>query len=800
MPNPVNTPSASAILLNRSLHHQTLGHEQVRVCVYPYTIREDRDLSSIRFSGDSIKAEIQSTYQSLQENPQQPLNEHLRDLSGINHLNGDAISRDIPFNEIMALFSWKDDHWQSPKEKYLEELRLAILRSIKDKNDQDRFQKKELLEHAKLRTLNHEDYPVLYRLIRTLSPDKVLSILTKNKKHFDVLVLDARHGMLKSHQGWIKSAAKLISNFDKNNQMPSVVVLTEDIEIYQRLEYAIHQYRDADSKKRFEQYCWYQPDMGMVKKESLSSELLPFPDFNAAITGSHYLSSLSRLDDLAKAATGSPLRTLIYRTIQFLARILNTPVPQRDVNHLILEMVNERRMEREGQRLGRFVSWDLFKADINNQAITNNLNDDPAFHDYINTASELVTQVRDEPPLARHLKSILENNFSRRLLIVIDQHCLGLEEIISEYLSNLVEADKEVKVLHKHRLLSHLAWAEHIIYAGMNEGTLKSLITLEPGNARITILAHAYVSFKLERHLRFITQRSGFSNLHLRANQLLEEISPQVQSIRLNQDEILLPDDLVFTSQQPTHSSSNGDSHYADVVIEDYGLLDVGKNSKILRATPKSKLPFEMITVNQLREGDEICLTEEISLDGFIDKAISGRAKKASTVLQDYFSLAAECIKKHFLHASHRRIAEAVKQRMLQLNPVVAESVGIQSLMNWIENILLNSQGLSPDIRTVSPRDKDVFFLFTQALEIYPQMAEQFWALGIRNLRSARVLEGRQFYQNIKHILTSHYIDGAEIEGLSEEEYAELIDMAIHCCYQVEAIHIQDMEIATYKD
>jgi len=641
-PNDLNIPSASAILLNRALHHQTLSHDQVRVCVYPYTIREDRDLGSIRFRGDSINAEIQSTYQSLQENPHQPFNEHLRDLTSINHLDDDATSRDIPFNELMGLFSWKDDHWQSSKEKYLEELRLAILRSIKDKNDQDRFQKKELLDHAKLRTVHHEDYPVLYRLIRTWSPEKVLPVLTNNQKYFDVLVLDARHVMLKTHQGWIKNVAKLISNFDKNDQKSSVVVLTEDIEIYQRLEYAIHQYRDGDSKKRFEQHCWYKPEPGMFKNDNLSKEQRRFSHFNATIIGSHYLSSLSKLEDLAKATTSSELRTLIYRTIQFLARILNTPVPQRDVNRLILEMINDRRMEREGQRLGRFVSWDLFRADINHHAITYKLNEDPTFHGYMT------------------------------------------------YLTSLIKADKEVKVLHKHRLCGQLAWADHIIYAGMNEGTLKSLITLESDKARVTLLAHAYVSFKLERHLRFITERNAFSQLHLRANQLLEEIGPQVQSIRLNQNEILLPNDLVFTSQHPTHSSSNGDSHYADVMLEDYGLLDVGKNSKILRATPKSVLPFELITVNQLREGDEICLTEEISLDGFIDKAISGRTKKASTVLQDYFNLAADGIKKNFLHASHRRIAEAVKQRMFQLNPVIAESVGIQSLINWIENIFLN--------------------------------------------------------------------------------------------------------------
>ena len=325
-----------------------------------------------------------------------------------------------------------------------------------------------------------------------------------------------------------------------------------------------------------------------------------------------------------------------------------------------------------------------------------------------------------------------------------------------------------------------------LVIAGMASNVLARLLLADKLASRVHIICSGYGGVRLRKQLESILEVEEFSFAHPAAKNIHSQIEPLVKSFERLTPPSQPSTDLSITPTESEHEYILGPA-FATFYLEDYGTLDVGENTTVLRRQEDETPPYLAVPASEIVEGDAIFVMEEDFrevAESLLDDVTQRFVTNSEVVLSQYLTIAKSYLEK-VEETSVAAKARSIMERMQERDAGVAGEISHNMVSRWIRGIYEQAER-SESIQTQSAKNKEHFLLFAGAMAIDKPMAEVFWDYGIRQHRTGRILEGKTRAYLAKSILCGA-LDSTSL-GLSAVDQDKLLTLAYSSTHMISLI------------
>jgi hypothetical protein len=328
--------------------------------------------------------------------------------------------------------------------------------------------------------------------------------------------------------------------------------------------------------------------------------------------------------------------------------------------------------------------------------------------------------------------------------------------------------------------------ANQLVIAGMASNVLARLLLAEKLASRVHIICSGYGGVRLLKQLESILEIEEFSFAHPAAKNIHSQLKPLVRSFERLTPPSQPSKELSITPTESEHEHVEG-AAFATFYLEDYGTLDVGENTTILRRQEAEVPPYLAVPASEIIEGDAIFIMEEDFREVaeiLLEDVTQQFVKNSEAVLSQYLLIAKTYLDK-IEETSVAAKARSLMEKMHMLDADVAGEISHNMVSRWVRGVSEQAEQ-SDSIRTQSAQNKEHFVLFAEAMSIDKPTAEVFWEYGIRQHRKGRILEGKDLAYLAKSILCGA-LDSTSL-GLSAEDQDKLQTLAYSSTHVISLI------------
>lgn len=785
-------------LASRTLSANTHGQRGFRMALYPAVQSNYGRYRRTRFPMQDFLTEARSAANRIGKSLS------LRHLAymHLNQLTKDDDPRKHPaLANAISLFEWepKSSDWSLYGDGYFSDVRIALHHHA----GRTRQQKEQIAAYAAIMADPAKASEAVFRIKRKTKPNSARKMLINADQAYDLIVLDARQNLLKGTESWRNALGKLIEQVAKSEASPSLLLIADEPATFQFFSWKLIKFakntKKTISPKRFYNHFWLRhTDNLWEQNENSGIAVTPWPNINVRVTGAQSLFDIGRINKIARTINDSnpELAREMRCAGGFLRRLANMPVGQKAIEQWLLCATNDWPEAKATQLASRY-TWRHYRLQMCRRIEGSSANDSAVFDRCMKVANSIVSRILDTTSVEREgINAVYESvtNLKRTMILVEDYNYIALLEAS---LKNHIDGSvMDLVSIRTGAHPSHYGEYDTLVVAGTGKMQITDLLFANQLPESIVLLFDAYSAWTIQRDLALLKGIKEFAPIHPRIDTLLYLIEPQIKSFKQVGPIFELPTALPAERRRHDHGYDLADP-YAILHLSGFGRLAVAELTSLIKANPGKHPPFHAITIKDVTEGDRICVLGDEQRDQISDllKVQGGRlTDHAEKLLIVYFRIACEFIRQYYPQYHRTERARALLDKMQLINPDAVKDIGESMVVRWIKHIeefesetnCINSN----EIKTNSPRRKEHFMLFTEALGFDPTSSQRYWDRGIYQLRIGRILEGRKLGNKIKSILTGT-IDLADLH-MEPDDIKVLFTIANESTYQVEMIICKD--------
>jgi hypothetical protein len=295
-----------------------------------------------------------------------------------------------------------------------------------------------------------------------------------------------------------------------------------------------------------------------------------------------------------------------------------------------------------------------------------------------------------------------------------------------------------------------------MIFVGLDDSSFRRLITSESIQAGSTVLLSYKQASDYAIALKSLAVLDELKPYRPRIAPLLKEIELKISQVenplsvsRLQMIPTVLVMDIPYSPE--VASDTENDNDHWRLILEDAGTVIVGK--RVYRYDPDTNPTFAIVDVGQVQINDSIfVMTDELreSIEALLTAhgyPVLGRGLTKATALKQYQSMVSQQVKTLFPQKTMVARVEAIKQRMLDIDPALPGPSG-NRIHYW-----LDVDDASGDTAPHAARDLRTFRVFLKALGIPDHLTDIFWQMAVLKTRTGNQLAGRLMSDFHSHIL-----------------------------------------------
>ena len=643
------------------------------------------------------------------------------------------------------------------------------------------------------------------RIPRSVSPRDFRRIARRNRNHIDLVVIDARANLIRNLSAWAKWFAQMAVESCKPEPPFATLVLTDDPEIHKRLEF------EARKQVRRSKVQLTQP---LAVSRSIRVDTSPWKyqqkrlkqgsknrQFSVRVCGASSLHAIGKINELAREVDGhgaSSVAVELRKLGGFLRGLSDTPVGQREISKWLRIVTADWSANAASNVAARFV-WAEYRLrllarleDLGGASL-------PATAKAIELGDKIaeaaqVTEVESE--VLQHVQHAISSRSKIAVVVPAARHIAPLRAEI-EALEHL---DPHLVVVTSQKSDLTELDVNQLVIAGMATNVLARLLLADKLAGRVHIICSGYGGVRLRKQLESILEIEEFSFAHPAAKNIHSQIEPLVKSFERLTPPSQPSTDLSITPTGSEHEHLVGPA-FATFYLEDYGTLDVGENTTILRRQEGETPSYLAVPASEIIEGDAVFVMEddfrEVA-ESLLEDVTQQFVTNSEGVLSQYLTIAKRFLDK-IEETSVAAKARSITEKMQKLDADVAGEISHNMVSRWIRGIYEQAEQ-SDSIRTQSAKNKEHFLLFAEAMSIDRPTASVFWDYGIRQHRRGRILEGKDLAYLAKSILCGA-LDSTSL-ALSDEDQNKLLTLAYSSTHMISLLeqHAPDGQVQGDED
>ncbi|MEM7097953.1 MAG: hypothetical protein AAF541_06790 [Pseudomonadota bacterium] len=633
-----------------------------------------------------------------------------------------------------------------------------------------------------------------FRVPRTVHPREVSNLIRKIKV-LNVVVIDARSNLVVGIPGWNKWIPRIVSNACTLEDHPAVVVLVDDPESYKRMESDV--LREFNSLKMERKHPLQYSRSLRVDTSPWKHEQKRLPKqvghgvFTISVLGALSLQGISKLNKLAQdveADGESQLAAELRKLGGFLRSITDTPVGQGQISRWVKDVTSDWSANVASRFSANFY-WSEHKIRLLARLSELNLENHPVLSEALSVADDVASGARItevEAEVIRIVEEAFETKKSITVVVPTVRHIVPLSERLKALPMYGIEL---LSVVSQKCRLEELK-TTNLIIAGGAEKFISKLLINEGQLGTTHLIVNGYGALRLDRKLKAILEIQEFSLIHNPTMSLHSKLSPQLKSFeRLKIFEPKYQDTSLTASAQ---ESDYVYEPYATFYFDDYGAIELGKNSTSLRLQPNAVPLFTAVAAEDIVEGDSILLMEEdfkFLASELLSEASNRFLANGEIVTRQYLDSALTELQ-NLGQTNRTQKSKALYEKMTELNAAVASEISINMVNRWIKGIEDQAEHREHGLETQSAQEKEHFLLFAKSLLIDRSHAEFFWDYGITQYRKGKVLEGKHVASLARSFLCGAV--NANSLGLDSNAEAELTSLALQSTHVVTFIEADE--------
>lgn len=780
-------------LASHTLAAANHGEHGLRMALYPALHSNYGRYRSTRFPMQHFLSEARNAY-----TPGVELGLRHRAFLHLNQLEESQDRRRHPaLDSSIALFEWSpdDESWSYHGQGYFRDVRLALHHVSIRTSDH----KRQIGEYAELMEDPDRASEAVFRIMRKCTPSQARECLLRNQSKMDLIVIDGRQHLLTKMPSWRNAMETLIEQIGKREEAPSLVLLTDDVTISQvflaKLKASGKKGKKSAPTKPVYLHHWLRAEAQIWRGEVDPPALYaPWSSFNARVTAARSLIEIGKINEIAQTVKESSpeLARELRRAGGFLRRLVSMPVGQRPLQQQLHEQAKQMPLS-EGTRLLARYYWNDYVREMRARLGGTSAGDSPSLERALKLAQGVFDHIVDSTGVQRELLDVLMEKVveeKRTQVLVEDQRLItSLHAIIQ---AELGEAQDGLVQIHTNIDTVCAGDVDALVVAGARKERVLRLLVSDGLPDDFSLILDAYSGWQVQKDLGVLEGMDAYAPIRPRIEALLNQLRPPIQSFLKLAGDLEIPAEIAEDGQGGGGHYDHA-SAYANIHLDGYGILPVGKASTLIRFNPVRPPPFLATTVDDLTEGDRLVILDDNQRDqiaNLLQVQTSRLIAKAEDVLKFYFQQALTGIKENFRQPHSAKRARAILARMGQIDADLALAIPEERVACWVRHIEkfdpLQVALCQRELKSGSPRHKEEFMLFAEAVGMHPLVAVNYWQEGIWRLRVLRILEGRKLGRQIQRVLTG-FISLTEL-GLGREETEALFDLARSQVYPISMI------------
>jgi hypothetical protein len=717
---------------------------------------------------------------------------------GLNDLERSDDPRKHPaLLNTISMFDWvpNDNKWNLRGDGFFSDVRLALHHAPNN----TAYQKELTAKYAEVMADPTQASEALFRIKRNIKSSEARRILLRRELAVDLVVIDARRDLLKGMPSWRNAMEKLVEQISKQEEYPSLVLLTDDVAIRQvflsKLNASGKKGKKSVLTKPVYLHHWLRSEAQVWRGEvDMPVIYTPWSSFNARVTDALGLTEICKINAIAKIVTETipELARELRRAGGFLHRLVSMPVGQRALQQQLHEETKQIPLS-EGTRLLARYYWNDYVREMRSRLAGTSAGDSPSLERALKLAQGVFEQIVDSTGIQRELLDVLVEKVveeKRTLVLVEDQRLVlslrtSIQAELGEAQEGLVRIQSNIDAVFADDV-------DALVVAGARKDRVLRLLVSDGLPDDFSLIIDAYSGWQVLRDIESLEHIDAYAPIRSRIEASLNQLKPPIQSFLKLAGDLEIPADIAEDGQGVSGNYDHTNA-YANIYLDGYGVLPVGKASTLIKLNPAQSPPFLATTVEELTEGDRLAVLDEQLRERIADLLIIQTSRliaNAEDVLKLYFQQAVEGINEHYQQPHSTKRARATLSRMQHIDAELAKAIPEERVTWWVRHIEKfdpqHATLCEGELKSGSPRHKEEFLLFAEALGMHPVVAANYWQEGIWRLRVLRILEGRKLGRQIQRILTG-FISLSEL-GLGREDTEDLFKLARSRVYPISMI------------
>ncbi len=693
--------------------------------------------------------------------------------------------------ELTPTFEWDKDgeRWAKLGSDYLEDIYLLLGSVPTGRRKASR--RSNIKKYAESFIDPYQASQGMFRIPATVTPKTARRVLCREPA--DIVMIDMRDNITSRQPRLLGQISKLAEVFAKQPEKPSLFLLFDDLGYMKSLKHnLLNAYKKTPKNHRrnlkpLSEHYWLRSNESCFSQDN---NIIVLPeDLVVHVSNATGLHGISKINNLARAEQehgNAELAKALRRLAGFLRRVIDLPVGQNRLKQWI-NRTTDGWSETETIRLSSKYLWASYFRRWKDES--QGLIYQHTIEKIESIVDDIIVQMSKQTDIEKKLIEILLDLVAeeQKVLILINDNSLAkiIEQKIFDDIDK--EASSHIDIMSFDKLQSYSDY-DAIVIAGFDRKNYKHIFKSEDVMPKhCHILAGAYSAAMIYRDFTLLREIEAYAKIHKDLDKILDQIKGPVTSFEKLGIPLDIPrghsDHITPLSDRPEQPNS-----FAVVDLQGYGLVEVYEHSTLMRRIDQPNRPYEAIYPENIEEGDSVLVMD----DSFSDQIESTMSilhpkdrESSKGFVHAYFNMAKDSIQSSYPQKKRVGRAEAILQRMRELDPGLADELNDNMVNRWVKHIEDFSKE-DEDISSGSAREKEHFLLFAKTLHLDPSFSEIIWNQGIKALRVEHIQTGRQVNNHLRHLFAGSLPPSSL--SLDEMSYQEIMNIAHENTYLVEMI------------